>query len=485
MIAYFNLKYGILVSGGNIMKIKTLDKFPDQFLWGASSSSFQVEGAYDEDGKGLSVMDTRFVPEGISDTKFAADHYHRYKSDVQLMKEAGLKSYRFSIAWARIFPRGDEEKPNQKGIDFYNSLINELKKAGIEPVATLYHWDMPDYLDKEYQGWRNRKVIDFFAKYAKTCFEAFGDRVKYWISINEQMMMVMNTSILLNDGETISEKQMLKMRMEACLNMSLAEKKVTQLCHDIVKDGKIGPSSAYQICYPATCDSIDVEAAIDAEEFLSYLVLDLSVRGEFPVSTKVYLQENNAYPEITEEDDKLLKSVKPDFIGLNYYASVTVRRPAYSDPKADLWFFNTENYTIVNNPIIRTTKWLRGSYDPLGLKLSLRKLDARYRLPLMITENGYPQEDVVENEQIHDQDRIEYLNDHLRAIKEAISMGVDVIGYNIWAFMDVLSAGQGFKKRYGLVYVDHQEGNQGSFDRLKKDSYFWYQKQIKEKGENI
>lgn len=467
------------------MKIKTISKFPEDFLWGASSSSFQVEGAYDEDGKGLSVMDTRYVPEGMSDTKFAADHYHRYKSDVQLMKEVGLKSYRFSIAWARIFPRGDEETPNQKGIDFYNSLIDELRAAGIEPVATLYHWDMPDCLDKEYQGWRNRKVVDFFAKYAKTCFEAFGDRVKYWISINEQMMMVMNTSVLLNDGETISEKQMLKARMEACLNMSLAEKKVTKLCHEIVEGGMIGPSSAYQICYSATCDAIDVEATIDAEEFLSYLVLDLSIRGEFPTSTKVYLQENDAYPLISEEDEKLLKSVKPDFIGLNYYASVTTRRPENPDPKADLWFFNTENYTIVNNPVMKTTKWLRGAYDPLGLKLSLRKLDARYRLPLMITENGYPQEDMVENGQIHDPERIQYLADHLRAVKEAISMGVDVIGYNIWAFMDVLSAGQGFKKRYGLVYVDHQEGNKETFERLKKDSYFWYQRQIKEQGEEI
>lgn len=485
MNAFIIFIYDILALGGKYMKIKTIKKFPDNFLWGASSSSFQVEGAYDEDGKGLSVMDTRFVPEGLSDTKFAADHYHRYKSDVQLMKEVGLKSYRFSIAWARIFPNGDEETPNQKGIAFYNSLIDELIAAGIEPVATLYHWDMPDYLDKVYHGWTNKKVVDFFEKYARVCFESFGDRVKYWISINEQMMMVMNTSILLNDRETISEKQMLKVRMEACLNMSLAEKKVTKLCHEIINGGMIGPSSAYQICYPATCDSIDVEAAIDAEEFLSYLVLDLSIRGEFPASTKVYLQENDAYPTISKEEEQLLKSIKPDFIGLNYYASVTVRRPKHPDPKADLWFFNTENYAIVNNPVIKTTKWLRGSYDPLGLKLSLRKLDARYRLPLMITENGYPQEDQVFNGRIHDQERISYLKEHLQAVKEAISMGVNVIGYNTWAFMDVLSAGQGFKKRYGLVYVDHQEGNKGTFERIKKDSYFWYKQQIQEKGENI
>lgn len=467
------------------MNIQTIKEFPNEFLWGASSSSWQVEGAFDEDGKGLSVIDMRPTPAGMSDAKVAADHYHHYKEDVKLMKEAGLKSYRFSISWARIYPNGDDETPNQKGIDFYNQLIDELIANDIEPICTLYHWDMPYHLEEAYGGWQGRESMDAFVKYAKTCFEAYGDRVKYWISINEQMMMVMNSSMLLGKGKAIMDKDYLKNAMQSCIHMSLAEKKVFQLCHKIVKDGKIGPTSAYQNCYPLTCDAPDVQAAMDAEEFLSYLVLDLSVRGEIPSSTAAFLKQRDAYPQISEEEQQLLKAEKPDFIGLNYYASVTVKRPGLIDPKADLFFFNTENYTIVNNPIIKTTKWLRGSYDPLGLQLTLRKLNDRYRLPMMITENGYPQEEEPVNGEIHDDERIAYLQDHLHAIKASISEGIEVIGYHMWAFMDVLSAAQGFQKRYGLVYIDHQEGNKGTMKRLKKKSFTWYKEQIETKGRNI
>ena len=467
------------------MKIKTINEFPKDFLWGGATSAFQVEGAIDEDGKGLSVMDVRPTPKGVSDSKIAADHYHRYQEDVRLMKEVGLKSYRFSIAWTRIYPNGDDEVVNQKGVDFYNRLIDELIAAGIEPIVTLYHFDLPQHLEDKYQGWLGKETITLFERFARTCFEEFGDRVKYWISINEQMMMVMNTAMLLGKGKEISEKEVLKANMEACLNMSLAEKKAFKLCHELVQGGKIGPSSAFQVCYPLSCDSRDVDAAMDAEEFLSYMVLDLSVRGEFPKVTKAYLCENDAYPKITEEEEALLKSQRPDFIGLNYYASVTVKRPGLVDPKADLVFFNTENYTIVNNPLIKTTTWLRGSYDPLGLKLSLRKLNDRYCLPLMITENGYPQTEEPIDGIIDDQIRITYLNDHLHAIKEALSQGIDVIGYHVWSFIDLLSGSQGFKKRYGLVYVDHQEGNTGSMDRVKKNSFYWYKKQIETNGKEI
>ncbi len=448
-------------------------------------SAFQIEGANREDGKGLSIVDVRPVPPGISDTSIAADHYHRYREDIAYMKEAGLKSYRFSIAWTRIYPNGDDEVPNQKGLDFYDDLINELIRNGIEPIVTLWHFDLPLHLEQAYHGWLGKETIECYARYAKTVFEAYGDRVKYWISINEQMMMVMNSQMLLGKGETISHNESLKFNMQACLNMSLAEKRAFKLCHELVPDGKIGPASAYQCCYPLTCDAYDVQAAMDAEEFLSYLVLDLSVRGCIPAALGAYLKQKGAYPSISTEEEALLKSEKPDFIGVNYYASVTVKKPGEIDPKADLAFFNTENYTIVNNPLIKTTTWLRGSYDPLGFKLSLRKLYDRYQCPLMITENGYPQTEAPVHGAIHDQERIAYLNDHLHAIKEALSEGIPVLGYNVWAFVDLLSGSQGYKKRYGLVYVDHQEGNQGSLNRLKKDSFYWYQEQIQQKGAKL
>ncbi|RGB69183.1 MULTISPECIES: glycoside hydrolase family 1 protein [Erysipelotrichaceae] len=468
-----------------MVKIETIQTFPDDFLWGASTSAFQVEGANTEDGKGLSTQDVRPVPAGLSDASIAADHYHRYKEDIALMKEAGLKSYRFSIAWTRIYPNGDDEQPNPKGIQFYSDLIDELIKNDITPIATLWHFDLPNHLEEAYHGWLGKETIHHFERYARTVFEAYGDRVKYWISINEQMMMVMNTEMLLGKGKKISYKEGLKYNMQACVNMSLAEKKAFQLCHEIIPDAKIGPSSAYQLCYPLTCDAMDVQAAMDAEEFLSYLVLDLSVRGEFPATLKAYLKQEQAYPVISEEEQRLLKKERPDFIGVNYYASLTVRKPGDPDPKADLFFFNTENYTIVNNPIIKTTTWLRGSYDPLGFKLALRKLYDRYQLPLMITENGYPQTEEPVNGIINDTERITYLKDHLHAIKETISEGIPVIGYHLWSFIDLLSGSQGYKKRYGLVYIDHQEGNKGTLQRIKKQSFYWYQKQIKEKGREI
>ncbi len=466
------------------MNIKTREQFPKDFLWGGATSAFQVEGAYNKDGKGLSIIDTRPTPPGISDSKIAADHYHRYKEDVALMKECGLKSYRFSISWARILPNGDDEKPNELGLKFYDSLIDELIKADIEPIVTIYHFDIPDSLDKRFEGWLDKRMIDIFANFAKILFVRYGDRVKKWISINEQMMMVFNTAML--TGKQVSETDRLKSEMEACLNMSLAEKKVFRLCHEIVKDGKIGPSSAFQVCYPLTCKSEDVEAALDAEEYLSYIVLDLACRGEFPTSMKAYLESVNAMPKISVEEATLLKSDYPDFIGVNYYASLTVRQEGPIDPKADLAFFNMDNYVIVNNPMIKTTTWLRGSYDPLGLKITLRRLNDRYRLPLVITENGYPQTEQLENGTINDDVRIDYIQDHLLAIKEAISEGIDVFGYHVWSFIDILSGSQGFKKRYGLVYVDRDEDSaSGTLDRFKKKSFYWYQKQIKENGKNI
>ena len=469
-----------------MVKIETIQTFPDDFLWGASTSAFQVEGANTEDGKGLSTQDVRPVPAGLSDASIAADHYHRYKEDIALMKEAGLKSYRFSIAWTRIYPNGDDEQPNPKGIQFYSDLIDELIKNDITPIATLWHFDLPNHLEEAYHGWLGKETIHHFERYARTVFEAYGDRVKYWISINEQMMMVMNTEMLLGKGKKISYKEGLKYNMQACVNMSLAEKKAFQLCHEIIPDAKIGPSSAYQLCYPLTCDAMDVQAAMDAEEFLSYLVLDLSVRGEFPATLKAYLKQEQAYPVISEEEQKLLKKERPDFIGVNYYASLTVRKPGDPDPKADLFFFNTENYTIVNNPIIKTTTWLRGSYDPLGFKLALRKLYDRYQLPLMITENGLGAYDTLtEDGKVHDEYRIAYLRDHVKAMKKAIHYGAEVIGYMPWSALDLLSTSNGVKKRYGFIYVDRSDDDPKQCTRIRKDSFYWYQKVIGSNGEDL
>lgn len=464
---------------------KTKAHFPSDFLWGAATSAFQVEGAWNEDGKGKSVVDDRPTPNGISDAKVASDHYHRYREDIALMKELGLKSYRFSIAWTRIYPNGEDQEVNQKGIEFYENLIDELLKNDITPIVTLYHFDIPQSLEDRYHGWCSEEMVEIFARYAKTIFEYFGKKVKHWISINEQMMMVFNTAMLLGKGKEISQNDIYKEYMQACIHMSLAEKRAFQLCHELVDGGMIGPASAFQLCYPATSSPKDVQAAMDAEEFLSYLVLDLSVRGEIPTVLTSYLKSIGAYPTITKEQETLLKADRPDFIAFNYYASVTVKEPGDIEKDADLVFFNTENYTIVNNLNCRTSEWLRGAYDPLGINIIMRRLNDRYRLPVMVTENGYPQVDTLVDGTVYDKERIEYVKEHLSAIKEAIGDGIEVLGYQMWTFIDALSGSQGFKKRYGLVYIDRDEQDLKTLNRYKKQSFYWYQNIIKENGESL
>lgn len=466
------------------MYYQELKDFPKEFLWGASTSAYQVEGAYNEDGKGLSVQDMHTPPKGITDFKVASDHYHRYKEDIKLMAELGLKAYRFSIAWSRIIPDGNGEV-NEKGIEFYSDLIDELINYGIEPVVTMYHFDLPYALHQQ-GGWANRQTIDAFEKYAKVLFENYGDRVKYWLTINEQNVMINHLNAM-NPGKTPSKKEL----YQQCHNMFVAAAKATVLCHEIIKEGKIGPAPNITAIYPEKCNPSDVIAAENWESIRCWLYLDIAVYGRYNSLVWSYLEEKGITPEIEDGDMEIIAKAKPDYLGVNYYATATVA--AAKNDGTDCQARNGDQqimigedgvYRAAKNDYLEQTEfgWM---VDSIGLRVTLRRIYDRYHLPLLITENGLGAKDELVDGRVKDDYRIDYLSRHFHQAKLAINDGVDLIGYCPWAFIDLVSTHQGYEKRYGFVYVDRDEDNLKDLKRIKKDSFEWYRLIIKENGKSI
>ena len=466
-------------------------KFPDHFLWGASSSAFQIEGAWDEDGKGMTVADfNSFKRSDIqADSKIAADFYHHYKEDIAMMKELGLQIYRFSVAWARIIPDGDGAV-NEKGIAFYNDVIDELLKYGIEPFITLYHFDLPYALVEKYNGWESRKCADAFERFAVTCFKAFGDRVKLWQVHNEQnLMMRVDERMNLNEPDPHKKEQI---RAQMDYHMFIAHAKAVNACHDLIEGGRIGCAVSSTVTYPLTNAPEDVWAALQNNRFKTDYCLDMHVYGEYPGYYMAYLKEQDLVPQMCEEDDELLKSAKMDFIALNYYRTLTARYlPADEEhPKGmKIEGMNEVDYDMYGYWKIEKNTNLKASeygaqIDPVGFRIVLNDYWNRYRLPLIVTENGLGTADeLTEDGKIHDDYRIDYLRQHIYAIGQAIEDGVDMMGYCPWSVMDLLSSHQGFRKRYGLIYVDRTDMDLKSLQRIRKDSFFWYQKVISTKGE--
>lgn len=465
-----------------MMFYKTLKKFPDDFLWGASTSAYQVEGAYDEDGKGLSVQDIYETPEGITDFKVASDHYHHRTEDVKLMAEMGLKAYRFSIAWTRIIPDGDGEV-NTAGIAFYNDLIDELISNRIVPIVTMYHFDLPLKLHEK-GGWSSRNTVDAFERYARVLFENFGDRVKYWLTINEQNVMI-NHPNAMNPGTIPSKKEL----YQQCHHMFLAGAKAVILCHQLCKDGKIGPAPNITAIYPETCAPADVIAADDWESIRCWLYLDMAVYGRYNSLAWSYLEEKGYAPVMEPGDMELLEKAKPDYLGVNYYATATVSasrndgtdcQPRGGDQQVMIGEEGV--YRAGQNRYLEKTEygWI---VDSIGLRVTLRRIYDRYHLPLLITENGLGARDLLsEDGSVHDPYRIDYLKRHFEQAQIAITDGVDLIGYCPWSFLDLVSTHQGYGKRYGFVYVDRDESDLKDMRRIKKDSFYWYQKVIRSNG---
>ena len=467
------------------MKYNHIKPFPEEFLWGGSTSAYQVEGAWNVDGKGPSVIDMMNHSEGTAGFTVASDHYNRYKEDIQLFAELGLKAYRFSIAWTRIFPEGTGEI-NKTGLEFYNNIIEELNNYGIEPIVTMYHFDLP-YTLEENGGWNNRATVDAFVEYGRTLFEYFGKKVRYWLTINEQNTMILHPGAIgVPKGGKLPTKKELYQQNH---HMLIAQGRVMQLCHEMCPNGKIGPAINLTTMYQATCKPEDAIAAHNWETIRGWSFLDLAVHGRYNALFWNYLVERQIEPIIEEGDLAAIKSGAPDFIAINYYSTATIAESKgdASDvsPRAgdqQIMLGEEGVYRAAENSHVGKTRygWV---IDPVGLRLTLRKAFERYNLPILITENGIGAPDELTDEAtVEDDYRIDYIRDHLKQVQLALTDGVQVIGYCPWAVIDVVSTHQGYGKRYGFIYVNRGEDDLLDLRRIKKKSFHWYKQVIETNG---
>lgn len=466
---------------------KKMMKFPDNFLWGASTSAYQVEGANLIDGKGPSCQDVKKVPEGTSDLTVCSDHYHKYKDDIALMAKMGFKAYRFSISWSRILPEGTG-KINVKGIEFYNHLIDECLKYGIEPIVTMFHFDMPATLD-ERGSWGQRESIEWFVEFARVLFENFGDRVKYWLTINEQNMLTLAGTVIGTLHIPKDCKNKMKEIYQQNHYMLVAQAKTMALCHEMIPNAKIGPAPNISLVYPASCKPEDIIAAQNCNAIRNWLYLDASVYGVYNNLVWAYLKENDACPDLAEDDLEVLKSGKPDFIGFNYYNTATCEESdgtETEDPIADQQTTGgvAGLYRAYRNEHLPKTEF-GWEIDPIGFRGTIREMYSRYRLPMIICENGIGAYDKLENGRIRDIYRIRYLKEHIEQMQLAISDGCEMMGYCPWSAIDLISTHEGMVKRYGFIYVDREEFDLKSLKRYKKDSFYWYKKVIATQGQDL
>lgn len=470
------------------MDNKKLKPFPADFLWGASTSAYQVEGANREDGKGPSVQDIKKVPERTSELDVCADHYHRYKEDIALMAEMGFKEYRFSIAWTRILPQGVGEV-NPKGIAFYNDLIDTCLQYGIEPFVTIFHFDLPASL-AEKGGWSRRESVDEFVNFCRILFENYGDRVKYWLTINEQNMLTM-VGDLIGTAKLRKDVSRLKQLYQDNHHMLLAQAKVTKLLHEMLPNAKIGPAPNISLVYPKTCKPADVLAAQNFNAIRNWLYLDMAVWGYYNPLVWSWLEQNDAVPDILPGDMDIMKSAHPDFIAFNYYGTATVEasdgtekdlgdRPGKGDRVGV-----PGQYALTKNGNLPLTQF-GWEIDPEGFRATLREVYSRYHLPMMITENGLGAYDKLEEDgSIHDSYRIAYLRDHIKQMRLAITDGCEVMGYSPWSAIDLISTHEGIVKRYGFIFVNRDEFDLKDLKRYRKDSFIWYKKVIASGGEDL
>lgn len=467
-------------------------KFPDGFLWGGAVAANQCEGAYNEDGKGLSTQDV--TPRGIKGpiTKeptpdnmklVGIDFYHRYKDDIKLFAEMGFKVFRTSIAWSRIFPNGDDTEPNEKGLQFYDDLFDELLKHGIEPLVTISHYETPLNLSIQYDGWINRDMIGYYERYVRTIFKRFGGKVKYWLTFNE-INSVLHEPFL--SGGIYTDKSKLKKQdlYQAIHHELVASALATKIGHEMMPGCKIGCMILSMPMYALTSNPDDVIAVMKSDHMNTFFG-DMHVRGQYPGYMKRYFRENNIQIEMADGDEELLKDHTVDFVSFSYYMSIC---EAADHSKAQAGEGNLMGG--VTNPYLKQSEW-GWAIDPQGLRYVLNQFYDRWQKPLFIVENGLGAVDELVTQPdgtktVLDDYRINYLRDHLIQVGEAIEDGVPVMGYTSWGCIDLVSASTAeLKKRYGFIYVDRNDDGTGTLNRYKKKSFDWYKNVIESNGESL
>ena len=481
-----------------------------KFYWGGASAANQIEGAYDVDGRGMVLTDVTTggtnrtprlityidkegkvgafnkrsgsLPQGakyaVCDGYFYPNHvgidfYHRYKEDIKMLSEMGFTMFRMSIAWARIYPTGLEEKPNEKGIEFYKNVFKELKKYNIEPMVSIWHFDTPLYLEQNCGSWTNRQLIDLYEKFARTCFEEFKDYVKYWITINEINL----TAMLPSMKENCSDKEA-KDIFQHLHNQFVASARAVKIAHEINENNMVGNMIAAIVPYPETCHPKDI---LYARHYLEQSILyssDVMVKGKYPVFAKRIWDQYNVELDITEQDLKDLEEGTVDMYTFSYYQTTTM---SDHDQRTE----GKKNKTV-KNPFLERNSWDQ-EIDPLGLRYFLEVINDRYNIPIFIVENGLGAIDKLEEGNVvHDDYRIDYLRKHISEVMKALKDGIDIRGYLSWAPIDLVSAGTGeMRKRYGYIYVDRNDDGSGSMNRYRKDSFYWYKKVIASNGEDL
>ena len=464
--------------------------FPSSFLWGGATAANQVEGGYDQGGKGLSIQDV--MPQGIKTPPTdgptpdnlkleAIDFYHRYAEDIALFAKMGFTVYRFSIAWSRIFPNGDDAEPNEEGLAFYDRVLDELDKHGIEPLVTISHYETPLHLAREYDGWVSRDLIGFYERYARTLFERYGARVKYWLTFNE-INSVLHAPFMSGGISTPKDDLSEQDLYQAIHHELVASALATKAAHEISPDIQVGCMILAMPTYPLTSDPRDVLSASQAEH-ANLMFGDIHVRGEYPGYALRLLREKGIELDITDADREALKNTV-DFVSFSYYMSIAET----ADPEKRV-LGEGNLMGGVENPTLKKSEW-GWAIDPIGLRLVLNQFWERWQKPLFVVENGIGAKDqLVEvdgRKTVIDDYRIQYTNDHLVQVGEALEDGVDVRGYTSWGCIDIVSASTAqLSKRYGFIYVDRNDDGTGSLERYPKKSFDWYAEVIRTNGASL
>jgi 6-phospho-beta-glucosidase len=475
--------------------------FRKDFLWGGATAANQYEGAWDVDGKGPSVSDmctngSHAVPKRITPqfeegtlypSREATDFYHHYKEDIALFAEMGFKTFRMSINWTRIFPTGMEETPNEKGLEFYDKVFDECLKYGIEPLVTISHYELPYALVEKYNGWEGRECIDCYMRYCEAIFERYQNKVKYWLTFNEinSGTMTMGAGLSLGtikgySGPMNEIPDHPQERFQGLHHQFVASAKAVKIAHDKYPQFKMGNMTLFATMYPLTCNPDDVIETQKQMQMMNWFTSDIQVRGYYPYYADRFFEEKGISIRMEPGDEEILREGTVDFFTFSYYMSNCVT----TDKDAATAAGNLMGG--VKNPYLKSSDW-GWQIDPKGLRYTLNEIYGRYQIPVMVVENGLGAYDKLEDDgSVNDDYRIDYMQQHIAQMKEAVADGVDLMGYTPWGCIDLVSASTGeMAKRYGFIYVDKYDDGTGTLARSRKKSFYWYQKVIKTNGEDL